>query len=204
MRTVLVLVLLVGLPAGVARADPAAVAAIQQRLAPFQALTGRFEQSKRIRVLSKPLVSSGDFVLLKDRGLIWRTTSPIQSGVRITPQGIAQLEGGKAKVLVSAKEQPGMSAVGKVLFAVFSLDLARLQQHFQVRSASAPEGKPWTAVLTPIDAGVARFVREISLSGGRTVDAIELTEANGDVTSIRFKDLHASPSVTPAQKALLE
>lgn len=203
MRLLLALFLVLGLP-GLARAEPPAVSAIQKRLAPFQALTGRFEQSKRIRVLTKPLVSSGDFVLLKDRGLVWRTTSPIQSRVRITPRGIAQLEDGKATVLVSAKEQPGMSAVGKVLFAVFSLDLSRLQKHFQIRSAAAPEGKPWTAVLTPTDAGVAKFVREISLEGDRTVDRIELTEANGDVTSIRFSDLVLSAAVSPEQKALLE
>jgi len=190
--------------AGTARADNAAVASIQSQLAPFGALQGHFHQSKTIRVLSRPLVSSGDFVLVKDKGLVWRTTSPLTTGVRITPQGIAQLKDGKATVLVSAKDQPGMSAVGKVLFAVFSLDLQRLQQHFAIRSASAPVGKPWTATLTPTDPGVAKFVKSISLQGEKTVTSLELTEANGDVTAIHFSDVVLSRAPTAEEQALLE
>ena len=73
-----------------------------------------------------------------------------------------------------------------------------------IRAASAPPGKPWTARLEPTDAGVAKFVRSISLTGARTVEALELTEANGDVTTIHFTDVRLSSSPTPQEKALLE
>lgn len=183
--------------------DDAAVASIQKQLAPFATLHGRFTQTKRIRVLSRPLVSSGDFVLVKERGLLWRTTEPIAAAVRITPGGIAQLKDGKTTVLVSAKDQPGVSAVGKVLFAIFSLDLGRFREHFAFRSAAAPAGKPWTAVLAPTDAGLATFVRSIELTGERTLEGLTLVEANGDVTSIRFADTRATP-LTPQEEALFE
>lgn len=188
---------------GAARADDAAVASIQQQLAPFATLHGKFTQTKKIQILSRPLVSSGDFALVKDKGLIWRTTQPIASAVRITPGGIAQLKDGKTTVLVSAKDQPGVSAVGKVLFAIFSLDLNRVRQHFAFRSAAAPAGKPWSAVLEPTDPGLSKFVRSIALTGERTVEGLTLTEANGDVTSIRFSDTQASP-LSPQEAALLE
>lgn len=168
-------------------ANGAGLEAIKRQLAPFDGLKGGFQQSKKIRVIKKPLVSEGDFILLKGKGVIWRTLKPMASTLRISRDDIAELKGGKAAILVSMKDQPALGIIGKVLFAVFSADVDELKRHFDFVRVDPPDSSGhWSADLRPRDAMVRKGVERIGIEGGRFVEAITLGEANGDVSVIRF------------------
>jgi hypothetical protein len=170
-------------------ADVAGLEAIKKHLAPFDGLKGGFEQSKKIRVIKKPLKSEGDFLLFKGKGVIWRTLKPMTSTLRISRDDIAELKGGKAAILVSMKDQPALGIIGKVLFAVFSADVDELKRHFDFTKVVPPDAAGhWSAALRPRDAMVRKGVESIELEGGRFVEAITLGEANGDVSMIRFSN----------------
>lgn len=202
MRLLLCLLLLAApLPGWAAAKD---LASIKRQLATPAVLKGRFEQARAIKVLRKPLKSSGRFVLAKGTGLLWQAEKPLPSLLRITREQIAQLKDGKAKVFVDTKAQPGLSVVGKILFAVFSADVDELQRHFEFISTTAKAGQPWTASLRPLDKNVAKVVVGIEISGGRTVHELRLAEANGDSTVIRFLDVSEKAPLSPAEAALFE
>ena len=193
MKTALLLCLLAGriaaaeAPALAAMASDADLAAIKKQLAPYAALKGGFEQSKKIRVIKKPLKSQGEFVLLKGKGVLWRTLRPMTSTLRISRDDIAEIKDGKAAILISMKDQPALGIIGKVLFAVFSADVDELKRHFDFTRAVPPDASGrWSLVLRPRDAMVRKGVERIALEGGRFVESITLDEVNGDVSAIRF------------------
>ena len=207
MRTALLLCLLavpVRASAAAPAADVAGLEAIKKQLAPFDGLKGGFEQSKKIRVIKKPLKSQGDFILFKGKGVIWRTLKPMASTLRISHDDIAELKDGKAAILVSMKDQPALGIIGRVLFAVFSADVDELKRHFDFTRVVPPDAAGhWSAALRPRDAMVRKGVERIELEGGRFVEAITLGEANGDVSVIRFVNTSESRP-TKEEEALFE
>jgi hypothetical protein len=73
----------------------APVAEIQSMLAKPRVLCGRFNQSKRLVGLKKPLSSSGRFCVVADKGVLWRTLQPFPNTLRLTRDEIVQMQGGR-------------------------------------------------------------------------------------------------------------
>jgi hypothetical protein len=175
---------------------------IQARLQPFQILRGEFSQAKSIRILKKPLKSSGSFVLVRGKGVLWSTAKPMASLLKVTQNEITQIKEGKAAFSLKAGEQPALKLVGRVLFAVFSADLAALKQDFEIKGSV--EGGHWKAQLSPKQAWIAKAAKRITLEGGKALQGIEIDEMNGDHTAIHFSKVDLKASLTPAEKALFE
>ena len=211
MRAVLLLCLLAapirahGASAQTADASDADLEAIKKQLAPFVTLRGSFEQSKKIRVIKKPLRSEGDFALLKDKGVLWRTLTPMTSVLRVSRDDISEIKDGKATILISMKDQPALGIIGKVLFAVFSADVDELKRHFKFTHVARPnQDGHWEASLRPRDSMVRKSVELIKLEGGRTLESLTLDEVNGDSTLIRFKNVDENKSLSKEEAALFE
>ena len=80
MRVVLfVCTMLLALPC--AAAEPAGV---RELLSKPAVLRGEFEQSRHLHGFHNPLVSQGDFLLARDRGVVWMTRKPFASTTLIT------------------------------------------------------------------------------------------------------------------------
>lgn len=200
----LLLLVLLARAASAASVD-ADLSAIKARLAPFDTLKGSFEQTKKIRVIKKPLKSEGDFLLLKNKGVLWRSARPMPSALRIRRDDISQIKDGKAAVLVSTRDQPSLGLIGKVLFAIFSADVDELKRHFEFTRAAAPDAAGhWEAVLRPRDGMVRKVVDRIELGGGRVVETLTLFEVNGDYSVIRFKDVSENRPLSKEEAALFE
>ncbi len=199
--------ILVGLLAqsALAAAPDADLQAIKKTLAPFATLTGTFEQTKKIRVIKKPLKSEGDFTLLKNKGVLWSTRKPMVSILRVRRDDIAQIKDGKATVVVSLKDQPALGLIGKVLFAVFSADVDELKRHFEFTRVTPPDAAGhWEASLRPRDAMVRKVVDRIELGGGRVVETLTLNEVNGDSSVIRFKNVVEDRPLSKEEAKLFE
>ncbi|MBI5245215.1 MAG: outer membrane lipoprotein carrier protein LolA [Elusimicrobia bacterium] len=196
----LLAILLVILPA---TAHPGIVEDIQKQLTPFTVLRGRFQQVKTIKIIKRPLRSSGDFVLAKDKGALWRTLKPALSAIKITAVEVAQIKDGKVGFRMRAEDQPALRLISKVLFAVFSADVGELKRHFDITGPPLVEGR-WKAELKPKEALVAKVVAQIRLQGGKTLEKIEISEANGDRTVIDFSDVKLGAELSGAESASFE
>ena len=70
------------LGAGAAEPVPAVVREIRQRMADDAVLRGSFEQRKSIKGFRNPLVSRGEFIVARQRGVVWRTVEPFGSSTQ--------------------------------------------------------------------------------------------------------------------------
>ena len=183
-----------------ARADIALE--IKAQLAPFEVLRGDFLQTKHIKIIKRPLKSSGNFVLLRGKGVLWNTMKPMASTMKVTRDEITQIKEGKVGFTLKAGEQPALKLVGDVLFAVFSADVEELKRHFEI--SGSVQGGNWQARLLPKEAWVAKAAKEIRLKGGKALESLEIDEANGDHTAIQFVHVNLKSSLKASEKTLFE
>lgn len=181
--------------------DPA-LAAVAARLARPATLRGRFEQEKRLAGFRNPLRSSGDFLLVRGRGVAWDTTAPFASSAVLTPAKLStRLPGGDTRVLVDAAASPATAAVTGLFLALVEGDLDALAARFDVvATAPAADGR-WTLALRPRDDTLAKAIADIELSGREFVEIVRVREKAGDETVLRFLELTPAPPAAAAEVA---
>ena len=206
------LTLMLGLAASVAQAAaplPALEAKqVETLLAPdaragldAAVLTGQFTQAKHLAGLPQPLRSSGRFLYAKGIGIEWQVQQPFASRFVLTREALVEDSGGRVRRSEAAK-QPGFSAVSRLLLALFSLDVAALDEEF--RFSGARDAKGWQLELTPRHAALASVFATARLEGARRLDRLTLTDARGDATEIAFTQQAAQDALTPEQQARLK
>jgi len=151
-------------------------------------LSGQFSQTKTLSDLPKPLLSSGRFLFARERGVIWQVLRPYPSEFVLTPHAMVTREGGRERVM-AASEQPGLAVATRLFSALFTLDLAALEQDFLLHAAGSPEA--WQLGLRPRHAAMAASFSEAVIRGGSAVKSIVLRDARGDSTEITLSDLKA-------------
>lgn len=178
-------------------------AGVRARLAKPALLRGEFEQEKRLQGFRNPLKSSGSFLLMRDRGIAWDTRAPFASSTRLTRgKLLAKMPDGSTQVLIDAGASPGMAAVNALLMALVAGDLDALATRFVLQESLRQDG--WTLVLRPRDPALKQAFASIVLAGDRYVRSVEIVEAGGDRTRIRFDALREGPPATAAEASQLD
>jgi hypothetical protein len=162
----------------------AQVEKIPALLAKPKVLCGNFEQTKQLAGLKKPLISSGRFCLVVEKGVLWRTLHPFPNTVRVTREEITQSQGERVTTRLSAKQEPAIGVINSVLFSLLAGDFGQLQKLFDVDGKVIKDS--WTVVLKARDPSLARMLGQISLAGGAFVTSIVMDETGGDRTRIVF------------------
>ena len=166
---------------------------VRARLADAPVLRGAFEQQKTVAGFKKPLVSRGDFLVVRDQGVLWNTRKPFASTLALTRKSLAaEHEAGGARFHLESSQEPALAAVNELLLALVSGDMDVLAKRFRVEGSLDGE-KGWKLKLTPTDAGVSRIFRRVQLEGDQYVRRVELEEVRGDATVILFDALAQTP-----------
>jgi outer membrane lipoprotein-sorting protein len=179
-------------------ADP--LAQVRAQVAQVPLLRGDFAQEKQVAGFRNPLRSSGRFLLARDKGVVWTTTAPFPSEIVITQDRIlSRQRDGSRRVEVDGKQQPGMRSVNAMMFALMSGDIKALTSTFEVKET--PSGQGWKMTLVPRSRQLAQAFTSVSLSGDRYVREVELREANGDLTRLRFSGMSEAPATLSRDEA---
>ena len=179
----------------------APVAKIQAMLAKPDVLCGRFDQTKQLAGLKKPLASNGRFCVVTGKGVLWRTLKPFPNTLRLTRDEIVHLQGERVAMRLEAKNEPVVRMINGVMFSLLGGDLAQLEKLFEVDGTADAAG--WQVALKAREPALAKAIGAISLEGGAYVKSIVMQEASGDRTTIVFSAMQAGPvAMTPEEAAL--
>jgi len=186
-------------------------AALAQAAAPVQkieamldkpkVLCGRFEQSKQLAGMKKPLASSGRFCVVSGKGILWRTLQPFPSTLRLTRDEIVNYQGDRVAMRLDAQQEPTVRMINSVLFSMLAGDLSQLDKLFDVDGAI--EGNGWHVTLKAREPALARAIGAISLSGDNFVRGIKIDEAGGDHTTISFSGMQSGEQAMQPEEAAL-
>lgn len=193
-----------------AGASPSGTAAAQQLLAQVRkqvqvapVVRGRFEQLKTIQGFKQPLRSAGDFVVAKDKGIVWQVRQPFASTLLVKPDSLqSRGSDGTVSMEMRAEHEPVLRTVNAMLFAVMSADLDKLTQYFEVTGQVRASG--WTLHLVPRDPMLAQWLQHVDLQGKQFVQEVQLQEARGDRSLIRIQDAVAEAALRPSDAAAFD
>lgn len=185
-----------------AAADAAApIARIQEMLAKPNVLCGRFDQTKTLAGMKKPLASNGRFCVVAGKGVLWRTLKPFPNTLRLTRDEIVHFQGERVAMRLEARQEPTVRMINSVLFSLLSGDLGQLDKLFEVDGSAAPAS--WKVALKAREPALAKAIGAIALDGGAYVKNIQIDEAGGDRTSIVFSDIKTGDAAITAEEAAL-
>ena len=185
-----------------AAADAAApIARIQEMLAKPNVLCGRFDQTKTLAGMKKPLASNGRFCVVAGKGVLWRTLKPFPNTLRLTRDEIVHFQGERVAMRLEAKQEPTVRMINSVLFSLLSGDLGQLDKLFEVEGSAAAGS--WKVALKAREPALAKAIGAIALDGGAYVKNIQIDEAGGDRTSIVFSDIKTGDGAISAEEAAL-
>lgn len=161
-------------------------------LSTARAVRGQFVQQRNLAGLSKPLESSGDFLFARDLGIEWHTRQPFDSQFVLTHDGMMQRDEGGDAMRVSAADQPALTVVSRVFFALFALDFDALSEDFAMAGLDGGKG-PWRLLLRPKTSALGSVFKQAMLTGDSTVETVILEDANGDSTVIDLRGVQYDP-----------
>lgn len=148
-----------------------------------QNVQGDFVQQRFLKSLAKPITTSGEFALVKEKGLLWQMQKPFATSLKVTPEGILQWNGNQ---WVSSKKM-GQSEQIALFLGLLGGDLSTLSSQFDL--ALSGSSKQWQLKLTPKSLLMKQIFQHIDLQGDQQVKQIELMEKQGDRTVIQFNKL---------------
>lgn len=187
--------------AAVALLGAAPVARIQSILAKPKVLCGRFDQTKQLVGLKKPLTSNGRFCVLADKGVLWRSLEPFPTTLRLTRDQIIQMQGERVTQRLDAQREPVVQMIHSVMVALLAGDLGQLEKFFVIQGDV--HEKSWSVTLKAREPGLAKAISAIALEGGVFVKSIAINEANGDLTKIVFSAIQTGDGAITAEEAAL-
>lgn len=181
-------------------AEPDALARIGAQLEQYPVVRSEFVQTKQMAALKRPLVTSGRLVYARQFGVLWQIEAPFRMSYLLGEERIVEIGSDGARRERGMREVPGLAQVGQVFRALLGADAGALQPYFDL----AVHGDPgrWEIVLTPRQAQLAQFVKEMRLSGGRFVETISISEAGGDSTQIRLRNTQGASAPSAAELPL--
>jgi len=179
----------------------APVAKIQAMLAKPPLMCGRFDQTKQLNGMKKPLASVGRFCVIAGKGVMWRTVKPFPNTLRLTRDEIVAFQGERVSMRLDAKQEPTVRMINSVLFSLLSGELGSLDTLFEVDGTA--EANSWKVALKARQPALAKAIGAIALEGGAYVKTINIDEASGDHTTIVFSEIKTGEGAITADEAAL-
>ena len=179
----------------------APIAKIQAMLAKPALMCGRFDQSKQLTGMKKPLASQGRFCVVAGKGVMWRTIKPFPNTLRLTRDEIVAFQGDRVSMRLDARQEPTVRMINSVLFSLLSGELGSLETLFEVDGAA--DANSWKVALKARQPALAKAIGAIALEGAAFVKTIRIDEAGGDHTSIVFSDIKTGEGAISADEAAL-
>ena len=170
-----------------------AFAEIAAKLAAPEVLRGNFEQTREIAMLSKPLESSGRF-LLSDMGLYWQQDRPVASVMIADADRLLQSVGDGALRSIDVAKNPVVLSFSQSFLSIFSGGEEGLRENFDVEFKPAgDESGTWEIILTPTRFPMSEAVESIILTGREYIETLTVINRTSDKTVIHFSELQTNP-----------
>ena len=162
---------------------------VSDRLVTTEQLQRTFKQEKSLPFLSRPLLSSGEFFISRDKGLLWRVTEPVVSEMTVNAYGV-QLDGRNI-------EDAGAGELIESLMQAFMTgNLSGVESTFIVTGEL--RGNSWHLNLRPRSLVLKSALERIEVDGASFLQQLVILEKNGTVSKIRLFELgetdHAKPN----------
>lgn len=129
------------------------------KLPELKSIKCKFKQEKYLKNISKPIISSGDFEFVKNKGVYFTTTYPIQAQTNYTNKNYKQ--------------------INEIINAISSKKYSKIEKEFDFYYED--KKSDWILGICPKSKSQsAEFISYITLSGQDYINKIEIKQTNGN------------------------
>jgi len=156
-----------------------------------------FTQEKRLDIFNRTLVSKGVFAFERPQSLRWEYLEPVRSGFALHDgEGRRWNELSGESRDFTVRQDPVMQIVSGQILLWTTLDLSTLSRTFRIEVES---DSPAILRFTPLaqGAGPIAGMRITFTPDDAAISSIEIHEAEGDSTVIRFHDTRLNGEIAP-------
>jgi hypothetical protein len=169
---------------------------------------GVFEQTRTLRKQKRSLVSSGDFIVAADLGLVWITKAPVPSLTTLGRDYMIQSVPGGTRTKIDAKGNDIYINMADTISSLFTGNTQKIKSGFEnyYTETQGANGKTWTLGLVPKERTFRNYAQRIVLEGfngseGAVIRLIVIYERNGDSLSYAFSEQNFPTSLETYEQA---
>jgi len=168
-------------------------------LAEKSIVKGNFIQEKYLNRFDRSLMSSGDFIISVEQGIVWETLQPFPSTMIMGKDFIMQSRPDGRKSVLGNQGNETFTHMSDVISSVFSGQSQKLLENFEVYFSGSVIN--WNMGLLPRDSVFASFVMKITMTGDSAIRSIRIFEQNGDVITYKLSNLSYPTVLNDHEKA---
>lgn len=170
-----------------------ALNSLLQQVALQQPTRGEFQQTRWLKVLKKPLKSSGQLLFSPQLGLWWQQQTPFATTMILQQDALTQIDSQGNVTKQSAAGAPSQlaSLMPQLLQALLSGDVAFLQQHFTL--SLLQHEQQWQLGLVAKDRQLQAMLPRLVLSGEQQMQQLLMLGQQQDISVIEFTELQQGP-----------
>lgn len=176
-----------------ARTDDMSFNTVSAKLAAPAVLRGSFKQTRHLQLISKPLQSSGRF-LLSDMGLYWEQDEPLKSVMIADGERLLQRVGDGPLQSIDVAQNPVVLTFSQSFLSIFAGSEDELRSHFDLEFLPGDdEANGWMIVLTPTSYPMSEAIASINISGREYIEELKVNSRSSEETIISFSNLQTEP-----------
>ena len=179
-KPVLLLVLLMATQ--LVAADMLTRQAVQNNLTQYAFIKGEFKQERMLQGISRPIRSSGRFMIWRGHGIYWETNQPLFQATTFLGNRVYYWPDENTPEIVKDGVLRINERISQLMLAFFTADFEQLERDFKADWQLGE--KSWTVDLTPNGMFIGKAINRVSIQGEQHIERIDLKLATGDSTSI--------------------
>ena len=161
---------------------------------------GMFIQQRYLKSLTKPMTTTGQFVLIPKQGLLWHMQKPFNNHLRVRADGIMQWNG-TTWIHANPNKMNGQNQQIKLFLDLLGGNTQGLEKQFDLQLTGTSQ--KWVLRLNPKTVLMKQIFNYIEIGGDNVVRRIELNEKQGDRTIMQFQQVQTGKELTHFAKEAL-
>jgi outer membrane lipoprotein-sorting protein len=162
---------------------------ISEKIAQYPVIRAEFTQTKQMQALKRPLITTGQFTYAQSDGVLWQIVQPYRISYVLGEDKIVEIDASGLRKERGLREVAGLAQVGRVFRAVLGANASALHSYFDMSVQREAGVDQWQLMLKPKQQQIAKSLSLITITGSQFVETIVMTEASGDNTTLRFKNI---------------
>ncbi len=186
--------------------DKSALLTLSQSFSHGQPLVASFTQQRKLAILKRPLISRGNVIFSPEHGVVWQQIKPFSNTLILQSTGLTQIDSQGKATKMAMKSGAGLAELmPKMMRAIFSGNIAQLQQEFELFYQFNHDEKQWQLGMTPKLDVISKAFSKIVITGENdkssyAIKQLQLisqihqsnnaskTQPQSDVTTITFSN----------------
>jgi hypothetical protein len=169
---------------------------------------GAFVQTRTLSRQNRSLVSSGDFIIAADLGVVWITKSPVPSITALGRDYMIQSVPGGTGTRIDATGNDIFISMADTISSLFTGNAQRLKSAFDnyYLEVLTAEGNVWIVGLVPKDRTFRNYAQRIVIEGllreqGAVIRSIVIFESSGDSLTYAFSQQYFPTALEDRERA---